>query len=80
LLSKLESEKGVQIAVVVLSDIQPQTEVFDFAQQLFDSWDIGDRKRDDGLLVLLVRGQTEEQLRAVDHDVWVCGAVRLSDV
>lgn len=55
LLSRLEVDKGIQVAVVALADIESPADVFEFAQQLFVLWGIGDRARDDGLLVLLVR-------------------------
>lgn len=55
LLSQLETDKGIQVAVVALADIESPADVLDFAQQLFDLWGIGNRSRDDGLLVLLVR-------------------------
>jgi len=55
LLARLEADKGVQVAVVAVSDIDSPSDVFEFAQALFERWGIGDRARDDGLLVLLVR-------------------------
>lgn len=55
LLTRLEADKGVQVAVVAISDIESPSDVFDFAQMLFERWGIGDQVRDDGLLVLLVR-------------------------
>lgn len=55
LLGRLEADKGVQVAVVAIADIESPADVFEFAQQLFELWGIGDRVRDDGLLVLLVR-------------------------
>lgn len=57
LLSRLEADRGVQVAVVALADVESPVDVIDFAQQLFEHWGIGDRSRDDGLLVLLVRDQ-----------------------
>lgn len=55
LLARLEADKGVQVAVVALADIEEPSDVFEFAQALFERWGIGERTRDDGLLVLLVR-------------------------
>lgn len=55
LLARLEADKGVQVAVVAVADIEPSADVFEFAHKLFELWGIGDRVRDDGLLVLLVR-------------------------
>ena len=47
LLSRLEADRGVQVAVVALADVESPVDVIDFAQQLFEHWGIGDRSRDD---------------------------------
>ena len=56
LLVSLERDTGVQVAVVALDSIGKE-DIFSFAQALFVRWGIGDRQRDDGLLVLLVKDQ-----------------------
>lgn len=56
LLAALEDNTGAQVAVVAVDSIG-NADVFTFAQALFDRWGIGDEKRDDGLLVLLVKDQ-----------------------
>ena len=56
LLISLEHNTGVQVAVVAVDSIGKE-DVFSFAQALFERWRIGDQKRDDGLLVLLVKDQ-----------------------
>lgn len=56
LLISLEQDKGVQVAVVAVYSIGSEN-VLSFAQALFEHWGIGDQKRDDGLLVLLVKNQ-----------------------
>ena len=56
LLISLERATGVQVAVVAVDSIG-NVNVFSFAQALFEHWGIGDQKRDDGLLVLLVKDQ-----------------------
>jgi len=53
LLSSLEKKTTVQAAVVVLKSIENGDE-FEFARELFDSWGIGQRENDNGLLVLFV--------------------------
>jgi len=55
-LGELERTTGAQVAVVAIDDTDPH-DIFSFAQALFEHWGIGDRDRDDGLLVLLVKGQ-----------------------
>lgn len=61
LLMSLEQDKGVQVAVVAVESIGRQ-DLFSFSQALFERWQIGDRKRDDGLLVLLVKDQSSIRL------------------
>jgi uncharacterized protein len=56
LLVTLERDTGAQVAVVALDSIG-QENTFDFAQALFERWGIGDRTRDNGLLMLLVKDQ-----------------------
>jgi uncharacterized protein len=56
LLADLERDTGVQVGVVAVEAIEP-SDIFDFAQRLFVSWGMGDKARDNGLLVLLVKGQ-----------------------
>ncbi len=55
-LSALEKSTGIQSAVVVLPSIGDGDD-FEFAQDLFRKWGIGDKERNDGLLVLYVDDQ-----------------------
>jgi len=57
LLGRLEADTGVQVAVVTVNRIQEPADEFGFSQQLFNLWGLGDARRDDGLLVLLVKDQ-----------------------
>ena len=52
-LAYLESQTGSQVAVVLLNSIG-DADLFDFAQELFNTWGIGQAKQDNGLLILLV--------------------------
>ena len=56
LLASLEDNTGAQVVVVAVDSIG-NADIFSFAQALFERWGIGDQKRDDGLLVLLVKDQ-----------------------
>jgi uncharacterized protein len=56
ILTALEDTATAQVAVVALNSIGDQ-DVFTFAQELFDLWKIGDREKDNGLLILLVKDQ-----------------------
>lgn len=53
LLDSLERKTSAQVAVVLLNSIG-DLEVFDFAQQLFVKWGIGQAGNDNGLLILFV--------------------------
>ncbi|HTJ52453.1 MAG TPA: TPM domain-containing protein [Cyclobacteriaceae bacterium] len=55
LLKSLETKTSVQVAVVAVESIG-DADVFDFAQQLFKTWGIGAKDKDNGLLLLLVKG------------------------
>jgi uncharacterized protein len=57
-LKTLEDSTSVQIAVVVVKSIG-EANVFDFAQQLFETWGIGNKENDNGLLILFVEDQRE---------------------
>jgi uncharacterized protein len=54
ILRDLENKTTVQVSVVVLNSIGDQ-DIFDFAQELFVEWGIGDKQKDNGLLILLVK-------------------------
>src|SRR5690242_15364855 len=56
ILSALEKENTVQVAVVVVESIG-NADVFDFAQELFTTWGIGNKQNDNGLLLLFVNDQ-----------------------
>jgi uncharacterized protein len=53
MLGALEQQSTAQVAVVVIQSIG-DADIFDFAQELFNTWGIGQAKEDNGLLILLV--------------------------
>ncbi len=53
ILSQLEEKTTAQVGLVILQSIG-ESDVTDFAQQLFEKWGIGQRGNDNGLLVLFV--------------------------
>jgi len=53
ILDSLEKKTTVQVSVVLLQSIG-QADVFDFAQQLFEKWGIGQKGNNNGLLILFV--------------------------
>jgi uncharacterized protein len=56
LLSNLEKQTSAQVAVVLLTSIN-DSDIFDFAQELFVKWGIGQKDKDNGLLILFVLDQ-----------------------
>ncbi len=55
-LKELESKTTTQVVVVALGSIGDQ-DIFNFAQELFTKWGIGQASKDNGLLILLVLDQ-----------------------
>jgi uncharacterized protein len=53
LLTSLEKKTSVQVAVVMLKSIGDE-DIFEFAQKLFTTWGIGNKEKDNGLLLLFV--------------------------
>jgi uncharacterized protein len=51
-LSEIEGKTAVQVAVVTLTSLEGG-EINDFANRLFQKWGIGDKKKDDGVLILV---------------------------
>ena len=51
---RIEEKSGIQYAVVVLKNISYEWEVYDFAVELFTQWGLGQKKKDNGLLLLIV--------------------------
>lgn len=56
LFTQLESETGIEVAVVMLPSIG-EADAFDFAHKLFRSWGVGKKKSDNGLVMLYVEDQ-----------------------
>lgn len=54
-LTALEQETGIEIALVTVESVDAPTPK-DFATELFNTWGIGKRESNNGLLILLVRG------------------------
>ncbi|MBQ8673495.1 MAG: TPM domain-containing protein [Bacteroides sp.] len=56
MLYALEQQTGIETVVAVLPSIG-QEECFDFAHRLFNSWGVGKKGKDNGLVILLVTDQ-----------------------
>ena len=53
ILENVEAQTSAQVAVVAIQSIGDE-DIFNFAQELFNEWGIGQAKEDNGLLILLV--------------------------
>lgn len=56
MLFQLEQKTGIQTVVAVVQSIG-ETECFDFCHQLLNSWGVGQKGKDNGLVILLVTDQ-----------------------
>lgn len=56
LLATLEDSTGHQVAVVMLPSIG-DADLFDFSQELFETWGIGRKGEDDGMLIVYIADQ-----------------------
>jgi uncharacterized protein len=76
MIDAIEAEQGVEIALVTVESVDSATPK-DFATALFNAWGIGKADRDNGLLVLMVRGERRLEMEtgygteAVLTDGWL---------
>ena len=76
MIDAIEAEQGVEIAVVTVDDVDTATPK-DFATALFNHWGIGKADKNNGLLVLMVKGQRRLEMEtgygteAVLTDGWL---------
>lgn len=54
-------EKGSQIAVLTVPSISPETP-FDYATRVMETWQLGRKNHDDGVLLLLIRDERKTHL------------------
>jgi uncharacterized protein len=50
---KIEAESGAQIVVAVVENIEGSTGTEEYANELFEKWQIGDSEQDNGILMLV---------------------------
>lgn len=62
-LQKLRSATGVQAAVVILPNMDGETDIDTYATDLFTLWGLGDKDKDNGLLVLVSVGDRKYAIR-----------------
>lgn len=80
-LQKARDETGVQIVAATLDRLPPGARIEDYAKALFDAWGIGDPVRNDGIMLLAVRGdRTVRVALGAGYDpVWDGAAQRVID-
>lgn len=54
ILQQTEKETGVQFAIVVVNEISAKWDVMSFGVELFNNWGLGQKDKDNGLLLLIV--------------------------
>ncbi|MDN5292776.1 MAG: uncharacterized protein PWQ31_81 [Eubacteriales bacterium] len=60
--SALEEKTGAQVVLVTIPSLEGQ-EIFDYAQSLFRAWGIGQKEENNGVLILAVRDNIEQNRR-----------------
>jgi uncharacterized protein len=61
-ISELEADEGIEIAVVTVPDTSPSASPKDFATQLFKYWGIGKRGQNNGVLLLVSKGDRQVEI------------------
>ncbi|HEY9691240.1 MAG TPA: TPM domain-containing protein [Oculatellaceae cyanobacterium] len=62
LVSQLEAKNGAEIAVVTVSDTKPSATPKQFATSLFNRWGIGKKGEDNGVLILISKGERRVEI------------------
>lgn len=62
IISKLEAENGSEIAVVTVAETAPSATPKEFATSLFNRWKIGKKGQDNGVLLLISKGDRRVEI------------------
>ncbi|WP_310481409.1 TPM domain-containing protein [Chamaesiphon sp. VAR_48_metabat_403] len=62
-ISELEEDEGIEIAVVTVPDTSPSASPEEFATQLFNDWGIGKRGQNNGVLLLVSKGDRQVEIK-----------------
>ncbi|RZL36074.1 MAG: TPM domain-containing protein [Pedobacter sp.] len=54
-ISDFEQKTNIQVAVVIVNDFEKDKEDFDFAYELFNTWGIGQKTSNNGLLLFIAK-------------------------
>jgi|GEM_PF-1650698 len=63
ILTQVEQATGEEVAIVTVSRVAPAPSVEQFATQLFNRWGIGKRDRNNGLLILISKGDRRIEIK-----------------
>ncbi|MDE6490538.1 MAG: TPM domain-containing protein, partial [Muribaculaceae bacterium] len=63
MLSRVWNTSSAEVVVVAVDDIDPDSDIQEFATDLFMEWGIGKKDKDNGLLVLIVKNQRQAVIR-----------------
>jgi uncharacterized protein len=63
-LGQLQKDTDVEMAVVTVPDIAPAPSPQAYAKQLFETWKIGDRRRNNGVLLLIAQHERRTEILA----------------
>lgn len=62
IISKLEKQNGTEIAVVTVPETKPSPTPKEFTTELFNSWGIGKKGKDNGILFLVSKGDRRTEI------------------
>lgn len=77
--SLLDEKSGAQICVVTV-DFTDGKEIEDYAYELFNSWGIGDKQKNNGMLILVVPGQNDYWIMPGSGTERIISNAKLSDI
>lgn len=61
-LTQLQKESGVEVAVVIVRDIAPESNIESYANKLFNQWKIGQAGTNNGVLILWAPGNRKMRI------------------
>ncbi|MEO0375604.1 MAG: TPM domain-containing protein [Cyanobacteria bacterium P01_A01_bin.17] len=62
LLTELEASNGAEVAVVTVPDVAPSSSPRAFTTELFNAWEIGKKGQDNGVLVMVSKGDRRVEI------------------
>ncbi|MEO1431303.1 MAG: TPM domain-containing protein [Cyanobacteria bacterium J06632_19] len=62
MISNLEKQNGTEIAIVTVPETKPSSTPKEFTTELFNSWGIGKKGKDNGILFLISKGDRRTEI------------------